>query len=425
MKHRRTSRFSSSILPAALVASALIACSSGERGAPLPTEHVSQASSPVINGKNSDKSQDAVVLLIHYDPSVGDVAACTGTLIAPRLVLTARHCVADTDASAACDVDGTPLAQGAVRANHPANTMYVFTGPKRPDFSTGDVTPAGVGIKVLDDGGKNLCNHDIALVVLKEPVANAKLAPLRLDAPIVKNEVLTAIGWGVTDATPNPETRQQRTGIKVLEVGPDDTGTSPVPPNEFQVGESICSGDSGGPAIADTGAIIGVVSRGGNGTRPSQNDPSSGCVGGQSQNLYTKVAPFKDFIMKGFELANADPWLESQPEAPLARGGSTCLVATECRSQTCVALDPAKPKALTCADDCTIAGCADGQVCTAAGVTQVCQAAPAAAAPAGQTMTKSGCSTAPGTGSSSGGFLGLALAAVGLAFLRRRRAPLP
>ncbi len=416
MNHRR---IWSSILPATFVASAVVACSSPALD--VPSEKVGASASAVINGKNSDTSQDAVVLLIHYDPSVGDVAACTGTLIAPRLVLTARHCVADTDESAACDVDGKPLASGEVRANHPASTMYVFTGPSRPDFSTGNVTPAGVGLKVLDDGGKNLCNHDIALVVLKDPIPNAKLAPLRLDAPIVKNEVVTAIGWGVTDATPSPETRQQRTGIKVLEVGPDDTGDSPVPPNEFQVGESICSGDSGGPAIADSGAIIGVVSRGGNGTRPTQNDPSSGCVGGRSENLYTKVAPFKDFILKGFALANADPWLEGETEAPLARGGSTCLVDTECRSQNCVALDPAKPKVLACADDCTIAGCADGQVCTAQGVTQVCQAAPVAATP-GQTVTKSGCSTTPGNGASSGGYLGIALATIGLAFLRRKRA---
>jgi len=416
MNHRRASLLSS-LVPATVVACALVACASP---ASVPNENVSQATSPVIKGKNSDASQDAVVLLIHFDPSVGDIAACTGTLIAPRLVLTARHCVADTDESAACDVDGTPLASGAVRGNHPANTLYVFAGPTRPDFAAGQVTPAAVGLKVLDDGSTNLCNHDIALVVLKEPVANAKLAPLRLDGPIAKSEVFTAIGWGVTDVTANPEKRQQRTGIKVLEVGPDDTGATPVPPNEFQVGESICSGDSGGPAIADTGAIIGVVSRGGNGTQPTQNNPSAGCVGGQSQNLYTKVAPFKAFIAKGFELANADPWLEGEAEAPLARGGSTCLVDTECRSQTCVA-DPAAPKKLKCADDCTVAGCTDGQVCTAEGVTKVCRAAPAAAAPpASTTTTTSGCSTAPG--SSSGGFLGIALATIGLAMFRRRRA---
>ena len=404
-------------VPVALLGASLLACSSSPRTE--SRENVDQVSSPVISGKNSDASQDAVVLLIHYDPKAGDVASCTGTLISPRLVLTARHCVADTDESAACDVDGTPLAAGVIRGNHPASTLYVFTGPTRPDFSSPKITPAGVGERVLDDGGKNLCNHDIALVVLKEPILDAKIAPIRLDGEIAKGEVLTAIGWGVTDKTPSPETRQQRTGIKVLEIGPDDTGNLPVPPNEFQVGESICSGDSGGPALASTGAIIGVVSRGGNATKPNPNDPSSSCINGE--NLYTKVSPFKDFILEGFALVEADPWYENGADPRLAKPGSVCTDGAECRSNLCLVADPKNPTVTTCAEDCSVNACPDGQLCKTEGEAQVCRAA---ADPAKATSTTTGgCATGPGRSSSgllgSGGAFALGLAA--LVALRRRR----
>ena len=409
-------------------AAAAIACSSPDApersSSVVRQENIGRGSSigpRVIKGKNSDTSQDAVVLLIHYDPSAGQVASCTGTLLSPRLVLTARHCVADTDESAACDVSGAPLAQGVVRANHPASTMYVFTGPTRPDFSGGTkVTPAGIGMKILDDGGKNLCNHDIAMVVLKEPIADAKISPIRLDGPIGKSELVTAIGWGVTEKTDQPNTRQQRSGIAIVGIGPDDTGNLAVPPNEFQVGESICSGDSGGPALADTGAIIGVVSRGGNATKPNPSTPASSCLNGL--NLYTKVAPFKDFILQGFALVEADPWYENGADPRLAKPGATCTDGAECRSNHCLATDVKVPAVTTCAEDCSASACPDGQVCKTEGAVQVCRS-PAAPAKA-TTTTTSGCTThARGAGSSSSnGAVALALAALGLVALRRRSA---
>jgi MYXO-CTERM domain-containing protein len=408
-------------LIAAAATAALVACSSSPQSNELSArESTGRAASAVIKGKDSDKSQDAVVLLVHFDPSTGVFGQCTGSLLAPNVVLTARHCVADTDESAACDVTGTPLAQGAVRGNHKPDTLYVFTGPNRPDFGNRDVKPDGQGAKILDDGGKNLCNHDIAMVILKDPVPNAKLAKIRLDGPVLKTDVLTAIGWGVTDKTDQPATRQQRTGITILGVGPDDSTLLAVPPNEFQVGESICSGDSGGPALAPSGAIVGVVSRGGNATKPDPNNPASSCINGE--NLYTKVAPFKDFIEGGLKLVDAEPWLENGPDPRLLKPGAACGDASECRSSLCVT-DPSQSNATTCAQDCSAdpTVCPEGQTCVADGSAQVCRA-PAPPEKKTTATTTTGCSTGPGSHGSSNGMIGLALAALGLVAFRRRRA---
>lgn len=408
-------RYGRLLLPSLVLSVAsLVACSSPE-SAPQ-SEALGRKSSPIIKGTDSDASQDAVVLVFHYDPAAGSVGACTGTLLAPKLVLTARHCVAETDEYAACDGDGNPLAAGAVKKNNKPNSMYIFTGPNRPDFRRADITPAGRGAQIIDDGGKNLCNHDIALIVLEEPINDVPIAPVRLDSEITVGEVVTSIGWGVTESTIEPNVRQQRSGVEVLAVGPDKKAKPPVPPNEFEVGESICSGDSGGPAVAESGAVIGVVSRGGNNEQPDQNDPAKNCVDGL--NLYTKLSPFKDVILGAYEAAEAEPWLEGQPDPRLATPGTACTDASECRSNLCLS-DPDQDGATTCAQECSEVECPEGQVCTAEGDVKVCRLPPGSRTKT--ITTTSGCSAGPSRGVSCSGLL-LAVAAFGLAFARRRRA---
>ena len=400
------------ILPLALLTVlSAVAC-----GSSPASENVGQKGDAIIAGKASTKAQDSVVFIRFIDFDTGEFGACSGTLLAPNLVLTARHCVAQTDEAAACDSDGTPFQAGVVYGNRKAANLTVFVGTELPDILNPKVKPAGTGLKILDDGGKNLCNHDIALILLAEPIADAPIAPLRLDSSVEKGDIITAVGWGLTETSSHtPSTRQQRTGVKVTDVGPDDTGF-PVPPNEFEVGESICSGDSGGPAFASTGAIVGVVSRGGSGSGgQNPNDPAAGCIGGQ--NFYTKVSPFKDFIMKGFELAEAEPWIEGGPDPRLLKPGVACDDGTQCRSTFCLA-DPSQSNATTCAQSCADpdSTCPDGEKCIVVDEAKVCRA------PGGGNGAKDSggmCSGSPLPATGSGYFF--ALAALMLAVVRRKK----
>ena len=150
------------------------------------------------------------------------------------------------------------------------------------------------------------------------------LATLRLDGDAVPGEKLLTVGWGVSLGEVEPAKRQQRGDVTVKRVGPDDA-IPVLTKSEFLFGESICLGDSGGPVLAqETNAIVGVVSRGGNGLDPNKGGPSSTCI--DADNVATKLSPFKALVTEAFERAGAKPKLESQPEETCSVGavGVSC-----------------------------------------------------------------------------------------------------
>lgn len=355
-----------------------------------PSEHVDVSPSPIIGGRASDTSQDAVVLVLHRVPGATSVELCSGTLLTPRLVLTARHCVATTDSAVACTSDGIAQSGGVVHGNFDPETIYVYGGARRPSL-TSVLSTAVHGAKIIDDQATTLCNHDIGLVTLAEAVPGAKIAPVRLDDTTEAGELVTLVGWGVSGSAELPTTRQQRTGDAILGTGPSpELGLGDA---ELLIGAGTCSGDSGGPALASSGAVVGLLSRGGTGSVT----PEPGvCVA--DMNVYTKTSAFRDLILASYAEVGQEPWLEGEPNPTLAVLGAACTIDADCQSNLCA------PGTKLCTAACSSAACPDGFACTDQ---LTCVPAPAGS-------SNGGCAVTRRTG--DGGDPGLGVASMMLAF---------
>jgi MYXO-CTERM domain-containing protein len=361
---------------------------------PARDERVAASPASIINGQASTPAQDAVVA-IAMRPGGTFAGLCTGTLVAPNLVLTARHCVAQvSEGNIGCTADGQSLAGGAVEGDYDATALSIYRGVSATKDMLADRNgtkhAAARGKQLVTEGASTLCNADLAFLVLDAPVP-PPYAPLRLkDTP--RGEVGTAVGYGLMETGDVPQARLQRAGVSVLEVG----SVVLVPEvnkglgdSELLVGESVCSGDSGGPLLAASGAVVAVVSRGGGGDGPADN-PAGHCAGAAAVNIYTHLAKKRGLVDAAFAAAGARVWEEGAPNPFEPAKDAPC---TDCH--------PAPPRALP----------------------EPASHPTAAPAPSDPTSASDsgGCSAsgAPNTSTACGAFVAIVLAA--LALKRRRR----
>lgn len=233
-----------------LIASILLTgCTAANVETEAPAALTKQA---IVNGYASTAAQDAAVMIV-----TNGQFGCTGTLIAPNLVLTARHCVAgDLDESTLC---------GAAKNDLPASAFSIALG-----VDASAAKKIGRGVKLYVPTTKNLCGFDVALIQLDKDIPNAKTAPVRFEK-LTTGEVTVAVGYG--SATPNgpPTPGRRQRGARVEGVGPatktwlaksGEKISYEIPSGDVATGESTCFGDSGGPLFDDAGDVVGVTSRG-------------------------------------------------------------------------------------------------------------------------------------------------------------------
>jgi hypothetical protein len=119
----------------------------------------------------------AVCLFIHseidHDNHQPDLSTCTGTLIAPDLVLCAGHCVSDPN-----DLNGR---SGSVTFDFETNCDGTRPSGYNPKFYKVNKT---IRSKYTETGGL-----DYSLLQLKTPVAGVAPVPMRSDLPSVNDEV--------------------------------------------------------------------------------------------------------------------------------------------------------------------------------------------------------------------------------------------
>ena len=362
---------------------------------------------------------------------------CSGALLLPNLVVTARHCVDATPKQIDCTAN-PPIRFGASEG-----VSWVTTNSKMFQSTLGWHHVKSIVVPTDD----RVCGHDIALLILDTPIVNATEA-----VPVIPgvqypmgdidryNHSFTAIGYGKISPIdpPNsaqcftsasnyaicPGARRIRQNIGLLCIPGDEFIPCPAEAalneNEFIAGDGTCEGDSGSSAFETSSfqkgkpVSFGVLSRGGT------SDDGTTC----KQSIYSRLDKWRDLVVQAAQTASANWTLYPKPvpdwtiyvPPPVDAGppeagppkkpsnlaaGVGCDENAECKSKVCADTGAGKACTIAC-DEAAPANCYEGMICKGS-ICVIDTGALAAPAATSSSTTTSGCSVGPSAPGSAGG----------------------
>ncbi|HEY1853853.1 MAG TPA: serine protease [Solirubrobacterales bacterium] len=235
-----------------------LALATAAQAAPVPRS--APASASIIGGQAAPAGHDPWLAFIEH---VGESGAytCTGSVIAPRLVLTAGHCIL-TEGGGLATASGYTISTGS---------NDVLTATQVSHVTQRLLFPAYVPAESLGDAGLLVLSSPVAAPPL--PLANAS------DGALLKQGTdVEVAGWGLTNGkatqTPTSLRRADMTLQSVayctaqsaayLTVYDPSRQICAIEPPQFTT--ATCHGDSGGPVIADrangSAVEVGVIDLG-------------------------------------------------------------------------------------------------------------------------------------------------------------------
>jgi hypothetical protein len=249
--------------------------------------------------------------LIGWYPEEGWSSFCTGSLIAPRIVLTAAHCVMDAQnqeswklnigQSAQDKADGQAInVIGAIyHTKYEEKQSYDILDPVTREVIksvTGYVAP-----------GESELDSDIALLLLEKPVVGIEPVKLaRQTTPLSTG--WRVYGWGMTSTDAFSGSNVLNT-TSVADATQEFTEWIDTPMDNMiaayleddnGVVHSTCFGDSGGPLVDGKGIVIGITSF----------SFAETCEEA-TPTVYTKVASYRSWIYRA--TAKLTRMVESNP----------------------------------------------------------------------------------------------------------------
>lgn len=244
-----------------------------------------------------------------YDPAVvaidaAGAAPCAGVLVAPDVVLTARHCVSLPAAPGACPGEGGG-APDAPPLRAPGS-LRVLVGD---DAAT--ASERARGRDVLVPAVASMCGADIALLLLDVPIGDVQPLVVR-STGAAQGDHLRTVGWRVpVRAGREPKILRDH----VLVLGASST--------ELELAEATAGG---GPALSEsTAEVLGVFSR-------SDADPS--------RAVYTRADTFAALIESALaeSVSAAASTHALKPKKGPADLGAACGQGSDCAAGVCVSV---------------------------------------------------------------------------------------